>query len=82
MSSRPETAYGQACKVLTDFQQWLKTDLGGSYADLTVEQGAKATADIIFRVDKTESGKHLGVLVPGWEHAEGPNRYDGSVVPW
>ncbi|EKG14038.1 Short-chain dehydrogenase/reductase SDR [Macrophomina phaseolina MS6] len=61
---------------------WVQTDLGGSSADLTVEQGSKAVTDIVFRVSKSDTGKFFNVHVPGWEHAEGINQYDGACPPW
>ncbi|KAL0263381.1 hypothetical protein SLS55_002361 [Diplodia seriata] len=61
---------------------WVQTDLGGSTADLTIEQGSKAVTDIVFRVGKEETGKFFNIHVPGWEHAEGINQYDGANPPW
>lgn len=56
--------------------------MGGSGADLTIEQGTKAVTDVIFRVGKEDSGKFFNVRVPGWENATGPNKYDGGSLPW
>ncbi|KAB2576424.1 C-factor [Lasiodiplodia theobromae] len=61
---------------------WINTDMGGSGADLTIEQGTKAVTDVIFRVGKEDSGKFFNVSVPGWENATGLNRYDGGNPPW
>ncbi|KAI8312746.1 hypothetical protein K4K59_005480 [Colletotrichum sp. SAR11_240] len=62
---------------------WLKTDLGGGdMADLTPEQGAKASLDIIYRPNEQTNGKMPKVFVKGWEDAKGPNVYDGTDVPW
>ncbi|OKP10351.1 hypothetical protein PENSUB_4198 [Penicillium subrubescens] len=62
---------------------WLKTDLGGGdMADLTPEQGAKASLDILFRPNAEINGQFPKVLIPGWEKAKGPNVYDGTNVPW
>ncbi|KAL1620767.1 hypothetical protein SLS56_009537 [Neofusicoccum ribis] len=61
---------------------WIKTDLGGSYADLTIEQGSTATLDIILRVTAEDTGKFFNVHVAGWEKAEGINQYDGKCPPW
>ena len=69
--------------LFTDnFTQWVKTDLGGDQADLTLEQGSQAVVDIVLRITKEDNGKFLNVHVPGWEHAEGMNQYDGEIVPW
>ncbi|RAH86237.1 short chain dehydrogenase reductase [Aspergillus japonicus CBS 114.51] len=62
---------------------WTKTDLGGGdIADLTPEQGAKASLNILFRPNGEINGQFPKVLVPGWEHATGRNIYDGTMVPW
>ncbi len=52
-------------------------------ADLTPEQGAKASLDIIFdKGQKEVNGQMPKVFVQGWEKAEGLNVYDGSNAPW
>ncbi|KAI8931410.1 hypothetical protein NX059_011740 [Plenodomus lindquistii] len=64
---------------------WLKTDLGGDIADLTAEEGAKASLDIIFNKGKELNGQSPKVFVEGWETAEKSksfNVYDGTNVPW
>ncbi|KAI1097260.1 NAD(P)-binding protein [Jackrogersella minutella] len=61
---------------------WMKTDLGGDMADLSPEQGAKASLDIIFKPGQELNGKMPKVHVKGWENAPGHNQYDGSIVPW
>ncbi|KAK2034765.1 NAD(P)-binding protein [Colletotrichum zoysiae] len=62
---------------------WMKTELGGGDgADLTPEQGAKASLDIIYRPNEQTNGKMPKVFVKGWENVEGPNVYDGTDVPW
>lgn len=62
--------------------QWLKTTMGGDMADLDVETGAKATWDIVNKADKSYNGKFYNIHVPGWEHNEGVNQYDGLEIPW
>ncbi|KAI0868433.1 short chain dehydrogenase reductase [Hypoxylon argillaceum] len=60
---------------------WLKTELGGGdMADLTPEEGAKASLNIIFKPNSETNGKMPKVLVEGWE-TKG-HCYDGSNVPW
>ncbi|KAI0976936.1 NAD(P)-binding protein [Xylaria arbuscula] len=60
---------------------WLKTDLGGGdMADLTPEQGAKASLDIIFTPGQKYNGKMPKVYVEGWENRS--YGYDGTIVPW
>ncbi|KAM4065218.1 short chain dehydrogenase [Hirsutella rhossiliensis] len=62
---------------------WMKTALGGGdMADLTPEQGAKASLDIIFTPGQKYNGQMPKVLVKGWEKAEGINKYDGAIAPW
>ncbi|KAL8780239.1 MAG: hypothetical protein Q9213_006561 [Squamulea squamosa] len=62
---------------------WMKTELGGGeMADLTAEEGAKASLDLIFRPGQELNGQFPKVLVKGWEKAEGNNQYDGSIPPW
>ena len=68
--------------MLIDFPQWVQTDLGGPTADLTVDQGAKAVSDVVFRVTEKENGKFFNIHVPGWEKAEGLNQYAGEEPPW
>ncbi|KAK9234998.1 hypothetical protein V1525DRAFT_349121 [Lipomyces kononenkoae] len=55
---------------------WLRTDLGGENADLSVEQGAKASLEKIFGAGTEQNGQFLKVLVKGW------NQYDGINSPW
>ena len=65
------------------FAQWLKTDLGGGdMADLTPEEGARASLDIIFKEGQEYNGKMPKIFVKGWENAKGPNVYDGTDAPW
>ncbi|KAK5994071.1 C-signal [Cladobotryum mycophilum] len=62
---------------------WMKTDLGGGdMADLTAEEGAKASLDIIFKPGQVYNGLMPKVLVKGWENAPGNNQYDGTIAPW
>ncbi|CAI6242860.1 unnamed protein product [Periconia digitata] len=61
---------------------WIKTDLGGSHADLSIEQGVNGVYDVVVRVNKEDNGKFFNIHVPGWENADGPNQYDGKEVSW
>ncbi|KAF2138181.1 uncharacterized protein K452DRAFT_235146 [Aplosporella prunicola CBS 121167] len=61
---------------------WVQTDLGGEAADLTIEQSTKSITDILARVDAKDNAKFFNVHVPGWEHADGLNQYDGACPPW
>lgn len=61
----------------------MKTDLGGGdMADLTTEQGAKASLDIILTPGQKYNGLMPKVLVKGWEKNPGNNQYDGAIAPW
>ncbi|KAI2620855.1 short chain dehydrogenase reductase [Xylaria nigripes] len=62
---------------------WLKTDLGGGeMADLTPEQGAKASLDIIFEEGQKYNGTMPRIFIKGWDNTKGRHRYDGSIAPW
>ncbi|KAI1773029.1 NAD(P)-binding protein [Hypoxylon cercidicola] len=62
---------------------WMKTDLGGGdMADLSTDEGAEASLDIILKPGQEYNGKMPKVLVKGWEKAKGNNQYDGTIVPW
>ncbi|KAL1627203.1 hypothetical protein SLS56_006442 [Neofusicoccum ribis] len=61
---------------------WIRTDLGTSAADLSPEEGAEATLNVVFRVNSEETGKFFTVRVPGWENKSGHERYDGNCPPW
>ncbi|EPE34734.1 NAD(P)-binding Rossmann-fold containing protein [Glarea lozoyensis ATCC 20868] len=61
---------------------WLRTELGGSSADLDVETGAKAVIEAIDKHGKESSGLFVNIRVAGWEHNEGLNQYDGGNPPW
>ncbi|SPQ24316.1 2020a615-5fcb-4e2e-aa9b-a00a334387bb [Thermothielavioides terrestris] len=62
---------------------WMKTDLGGGdMADLTPEQGAQASLDIIFKEGQEYNGQMPKVFVKGWEHPREGNVYDGTNAPW
>ena len=55
---------------------WLRTDLGGSHADLPVETGAKATVDVILSSTKQDNGAFRNIYV------EGHPNYTGENAPW
>ncbi|EGD85738.1 hypothetical protein H112_06657 [Trichophyton rubrum D6] len=61
---------------------WVKTDLGGEQADLTVSQSSPAVLKIVSTASKADNGKFLNVLVPGWENHAGPDKYDGTQPDW
>lgn len=61
----------------------MQTDLGGGdMADLTPEQGAKASLDILFKPNEETNGTMPKVLIPGWENFTSGNVYDGKDAPW
>ena len=50
----------------------MNTDLGGGeMADLTAEEGAKASLDMIFRPGQELDGQFPKILGNGWKRAEG-----------
>ncbi|CAI7602445.1 unnamed protein product [Penicillium bialowiezense] len=61
---------------------WLRTDLGGARADLSVELGAEKVLDIIQKATPRQNGKFLNIHVPGWQAADGADQYDGKQIPW
>lgn len=63
-------------EVNADGLQWLKTDLGGEMADLTVDVGVKELKRIILQADKSQNGKFVNIRVPGMD------QYKGEEVPW
>jgi hypothetical protein len=61
----------------------LKTDLGGGdMADLTPEQGAKASLDIVFKSNEETNGTFAKIFISGWESFTSGNVYDGKDAPW
>lgn len=56
--------------------------MGSDKADLDVEIGVKAVADLVNKADTSYNGKFYNIHVPGWEHNEGVNQYDGAEIPW
>lgn len=62
--------------------QWVRTNLGGDAADLSTEQSSTGVLEIIDNATKADNGKFYNIKVPGWENAEGLNRYDGLQYPW
>jgi hypothetical protein len=56
--------------------------MGSDKADLDVATGAKAVTDLVNKADTSYNGKFYNIFVSGWEHAEGPNQYDGLEIPW
>ncbi|RAH64888.1 SDR family oxidoreductase [Aspergillus aculeatinus CBS 121060] len=55
---------------------WLQTDMGGSGADLTVSQGAKAVLEVIVAADEKSNGTFRNI------HVEGSEIYRGEEIPW
>ncbi|KAL6232363.1 hypothetical protein BDW75DRAFT_247272 [Aspergillus navahoensis] len=61
---------------------WLRTDMGGEYADLPVQTGAEQVLKYVKDGGKELNGRFLNIHVPGWENAPGPSQYTGGDVPW
>ncbi|OQD91103.1 hypothetical protein PENANT_c001G01368 [Penicillium antarcticum] len=61
---------------------WVKTDMGGEWAQLDVGTSIKGILAIVAK-DATEiNGKFLKILIPGMENAEGFHQYDGAELLW
>ncbi|KAH8808997.1 short chain oxidoreductase [Xylogone sp. PMI_703] len=61
---------------------WVQTDMGSSAADLTIEQGGAGIVDRITRATKEDNGKFVNTCIPSWKYNGGPNRYDGTTIPF
>lgn len=59
---------GDGILVMTLHPGWVKTDMGGKEADLTVEFSAAEIVKTIFKLSKEHQGAFL--------------QYDGTVLPW
>jgi NAD(P)-dependent dehydrogenase (short-subunit alcohol dehydrogenase family) len=55
---------------------WLKTDMGGSYANLEPEIGALQVVEIIQKSTPSDNGSFRQIYVEGWKV------YDGKNIPW
>ncbi|KAE8151182.1 hypothetical protein BDV25DRAFT_153038 [Aspergillus avenaceus] len=55
---------------------WLKTEMGGEDAHLTVEEGAQAVLRVVDDADSSSNGCFKNIEVPGWDN------YDGKNIPW
>ncbi|KAL4748899.1 hypothetical protein BDW72DRAFT_205223 [Aspergillus terricola var. indicus] len=62
--------------------RWLRTDMGGQYANLPVETGAEQVLEYVKNGKKELNGRFLNIHAPGWEDAPGPNQYPGGDAPW
>ena len=51
-------------------------------ADLTAEQGAKASLEIVFKPNGETNGTFAVISIPGWETFTSGNIYDGKDAPW
>ncbi|RAL06924.1 fungal specific transcription factor domain-containing protein [Aspergillus homomorphus CBS 101889] len=56
--------------------KWLKSDMGGQDADLTLAEGAEAVLKLALSADRRDNGRFKNIHVPGWD------KYDGHDVPW
>ncbi|KAM0263894.1 hypothetical protein ACHAQJ_000929 [Trichoderma viride] len=61
---------------------WVKTDMGSENADLDLKTAVKGIFDLIDKADTSYNGKFYNIHVPGWEHNEGVNQYEGAEIPW
>ncbi|KAL4804147.1 hypothetical protein BDV18DRAFT_162554 [Aspergillus unguis] len=68
--------------VLAISPGWLRTDMGGEFADLSAETGARAVLEYVKNASKELNGRFLNIHVPDWEHESRPDQYDGKDIPW
>ncbi|KAJ6099285.1 hypothetical protein N7467_000820 [Penicillium canescens] len=61
---------------------WVKTDMGGDWAQLDVETSIRGALDIVDKDVAGINGKFLKIHIPGMENAEGFHQYDGAEIPW
>lgn len=55
----------EAFTVVAISPGWLKTNLGGPDADLTLAQGAAAAADVIENLTRDDNGMFKNIYIPG-----------------
>jgi NAD(P)-dependent dehydrogenase (short-subunit alcohol dehydrogenase family) len=55
---------------------WLRTDMGGPYANLEPVVGVQQVVDILLKASPADNGSFRQIYVEGWEI------YDGKNVPW
>jgi len=67
-------------KRYTNSLQWLKTELGGDYAQFDVGVGVSELKRIILQATKAQNGKFVNIHIPGQEKSWG--QYDGREIPW
>ena len=67
---------GEGFTVVAVSPGWLKTDLGGPYADLTPTQGAVATLDLIEKLTPSDNGSYKNIDISGHDS------YNGETIPW
>ncbi|KAJ5084549.1 C-factor [Penicillium alfredii] len=60
---------------------WLRTELGGDIAGLSIKQGAQASVEKILGTGKEQNGQFIIIKVKGWEKVEGRHQYHGGNVP-
>ncbi|KAL4733267.1 hypothetical protein BDV11DRAFT_200414 [Aspergillus similis] len=73
---------GEGFTVFAVSPGWLRTEMGGQYADLPVETGAEQVLKYVKNGGNELNGRFLNIHVPGWENAPGPNQYPGGDAPW
>ncbi|RDH24939.1 NAD(P)-binding protein [Aspergillus niger ATCC 13496] len=55
---------------------WLRTDMGGQDADLSVEEGATAVWEMVSSCTQTQNGQFMNIHIPGSES------YTWDIIPW
>jgi hypothetical protein len=68
--------------LIMEMKKWVQTDMGDPSADITADEAAKATIDLLFNADEKDNGVHRMLHVKGKEENVGVNQYDGGLRPW
>lgn len=61
--------------------QWLKTDMSGEAADLTVSDGVKAVLERLAQADTSYNDKFFNIKVNHFKK-NGKIKYDGAEIDW
>jgi len=61
---------------------WVRTDMGSSAADLSIEEGSNGLVNKITSATMADSGKFFNAKIPTWKGNGGPNTYSGEPMPF
>ncbi|KAJ5273010.1 hydroxyacyl dehydrogenase [Penicillium angulare] len=63
-------------KAALNALMWMKSDMDGQEADLTVSQGAEAVLKVVMSATGQDNGSFKNIFIPGWD------KYDGKYSEW